>query len=112
MDTQAVGMWGFSGLTATDANGAVGSAGSDDDMPLTSANCYGLIGYVGSPPAPTFGGSFTTGVFNSDPKCFMVGNTLTNYQLPSAGDLNFMSNTSCNTTYGTGQQLVRIIVTR
>ena len=85
-------------------------------------NDFSLIGYIGTPPPCDYHlqnglpSGYRVGHFNSDPKCFSVGNTLTNYQLPGSGTLYFMQNFTGSATVnfqlgmGEGKQLVRIIL--
>lgn len=123
LDSQAVGQWGngtASSRGTLDANGFRGTANCSSyaAWPLNSANEMALICYVGSPSAPTQMGQppllydYAGGTFDGNPQCFLVGNTLLNYQIPGSGNLNFMCNYGGISTNGSGKQIERIIVTQ
>ena len=115
MDSNAIGEWQMCG-NQFDANG-LPPATYDSVLPA----CYydhrfngnGLIGYLGTPP---FFWDGHPAANQNDPNEFFVGNTLTNYHLPSSGVLNFMANTCMHYPGGqnqsSGDQLVRIIITQ
>ena len=121
MDTNAVGSW-QAGNVVSDANGVSSSStltsglsiGSTGAGALASIAFYSkfptnaLIGYVGTPPTPMLAPAAN----QSDPNAFLVGDTLTNYQLPTTGALNFMANLEYHTGNISGIQLVRIIIVR
>jgi hypothetical protein len=107
IDTNAVGLWNVKvGGTFSDANG-----GADLRPPWawtvdSTATGGSLIGFCGSnPPTPVQANGGTT-----SPNMFVVGDTLTNYQLPAPGSLSFMINDN-HYQDNTGTQVVRIIVT-
>jgi hypothetical protein len=92
-----------------DANGyapnntSLASCLTDKDAAIGS-----LIGCVGTPPtvAPESGGV-------SSPQFFGVGDTLMNFPVTGTGVLSMQINDNdCHSTSGTGQQEVRVIVTR
>jgi hypothetical protein len=107
IDTNAVGAWQVAPTDSVlDANGYGGITNGISYM-MRNSSAGGLIAYNGSSPPPVVpnNGGY------SQPGLFLVGDTLTNYNLPNSGPLNFMINDN-DLTDNSGTQVVRIIVTQ
>jgi hypothetical protein len=107
IDTNAVGAWEVApNTTALDANGWTNDLDDIANM-MKNSPAGGLIAYSGSVPPPVVpnNGGY------SQPGLFTVGDTLTNYNLPNPGALNFMINDN-DITDNSGTQVVRVIITQ